>query len=353
MGVFADIDLAGHELVLFGQDKASGLKTIIAVHSTTLGPALGGARFFPYETEEEALFDVLRLSQGMTLKNSLAGLDFGGGKAVIIGDFRVDKTEALLEAYGRIVQTLGGRYITAEDVGTAPADVEVIGRQTRWALGTRRRTGGSGDPSPATARGLFGAASAASQYLWDTNDLGGRRVAIQGVGKVGYDYARRLSEAGCEVIVTDMYPPAIDRAVATLGAKAVEPDQIFAVDCDIFAPCAMGGGINDATIPLLNCRAIVGSANNQLLEDDHAQAVADRGILYVPDFVANAGGVINIAVELGGYDIERAAERIDGIYDTVLKVLGTAENEGLLPNEAAIEMAMTRLNGSAAAGSAA
>jgi leucine dehydrogenase len=350
MGVFSKIGLPGHELVLFGQDPASGLRTIIAVHDTTLGPALGGARFYPYQSEAEALTDVVRLSEAMTLKNSVAGLDLGGGKSVIIGDFREDKTEELLEAFGRVVDSLGGRYITAEDIGTQPEDLVVIGRSTRWALGKSTDAGGSGDPSPATARGLMAAIRAALQHLWGSEELHGRRVAIQGVGKVGYDYARRLTEAGAELIVTDMYPPAIQRTVEELGAKPVEPDEIYSVDCDVFAPCALGAVLNDETIPELRCAAIVGSANNQLGETRHAAMLADRDILYIPDFVANAGGVINIAVELGGYDTERAAERIDGIYDTVRSVLRTAEAEGLLPNEAAVALAKRRIDAARSAG---
>ncbi len=343
MGVFSQIGLHGHELVLFGQDPASGLRSIIAVHDTTLGPALGGARFYPYEDEDQALYDVLRLSHAMTLKNSVAGLDLGGGKSVIIGDFRKSKTDVLLESFGKLVESLGGRYITAEDIGTTPQDMDVVARRTRWAVGKSSETGGSGDPSPATARGLMAAARAVLGWANGSEDFTGRRVAVQGVGKVGYDYARRLSEQGAELVVTDMYPPAIKRAVEDLGAKAVEPEDIYAVDCDIFAPCALGGVLNDHTIPQLRCTAIVGSANNQLHEDRHAHELAERGILYAPDFVVNSGGVINVAIELGGYDIERAAARIDGIRDTVLGILKTAKREGLLPHEAAVSMGKRRI----------
>ncbi|MFQ5966202.1 MAG: Leu/Phe/Val dehydrogenase [Acidimicrobiia bacterium] len=343
MAVFEKIGLPGHELVLFGQDQASGLRTIVAVHDTTLGPALGGVRFYPYESEEAALYDVLRLSEAMTLKNSITGLDLGGGKSVILGDFREHKTEALLEEFGKVVESLDGRYITAEDIGTTPHDMTVVGRHTQWALGRSRNVGGSGDPSPATARGLLASARAVLQHLNGSPGFHGRRIAIQGVGKVGFDYARRLSEEGAELVVTDMYPPAIERAVEDLGAKAVEPEEIYSVPCDIFAPCALGAVLNDQTIPQLRCAAVVGSANNQLHEDRHAKDLADRGILYAPDFVVNAGGVINVAVELGGYDIERAGARIDKISDTLLRVLETASDEGLQPHEAAVEMANRRI----------
>ena len=343
MGVFEKIGLPGHELVLYGQDSVSGLRTIVAVHDTTLGPALGGARFYPYESEEEALYDVLRLSEAMTLKNSVAGLDLGGGKSVIIGDFRQQKSEALLLAFGRVVDSLGGQYITAEDIGTTPQDMTLVATQTQWALGRSRDAGGSGDPSPATARGLVAAAKTTLGYLNGSSTFHGRRVAIQGVGKVGYDYARRLSEEGAELIVTDMYPPAIERAVEDLGAKPVEPEEIYSVDCDIFAPCALGAVLNDHTIPQLQCAAIVGSANNQLQDEKHGKELADRGILYTPDFVVNAGGVINVAVELGGYDLERAARRIDAIGETLLSVLETATEEGLHPHAAAVAMANRRI----------
>ena len=344
MGVFAEIGVPGHELVLFGQDTDSGLQSIIAIHDTTLGPALGGARFFPYATEEEGLTDVLRLSRAMTMKASVAGLDLGGGKAVIIGDFRTQKSEALLEAFGQVVDSLGGRYITAEDIGTGAKDIGVIGRHTKWAVGRSRDDGGSGDPSPATARGLMASARATAFHLWGTENLHGYRVAIQGVGKVGFDYARRLSEEGAELIVTDMHPPAIRRAVEELGAKALEPDEIFAADCDIFAPCAMGGVLNDETIPQLKCAAIVGSANNQLLDDDHATMLEERRILYAPDFVVNAGGLINVSTELDGYSIDRAAERIDAIYDTVMNVFEEAKKAGISPHAAAVAIATRRID---------
>ena len=343
MGVFEEVAVEGHEQILFGYDKVSGLKTIIAIHSTALGPALGGTRFFPYETEDEALQDVLRLSKGMTYKAAAAGLDLGGGKAVIIGDPRADKSERLFRAYGRIVDSLQGRYITAEDVGTTTTDMDVVRRETRWALGNSVALGGSGDPSPVTARGLMAAARAVAQWLWGDPDLTGRRFAIQGVGKVGSAFAQLLTEARAEVIVTDAYESAIESAVKNYGVKPVEPDEIYTVDCDFFSPCALGGVLNGDTIPKLHCQAVVGSANNQLATGDDAERLAERGLLYAPDFVVNAGGLINVYDELHGYSRTRALYRVDAIYDATLEILKTADELGINPNEAAMKVADRRI----------
>ncbi|HEU4319441.1 MAG TPA: Glu/Leu/Phe/Val dehydrogenase, partial [Acidimicrobiia bacterium] len=311
MGVFDAVAIEGHEQILYGYDKVSGLRAIIAIHSTALGPALGGTRFFPYQSEEDALEDVLRLSKGMTYKAAVTGLDLGGGKAVIIGDPRTLKTERLFRAYGRIVDSLQGRYITAEDVGTTTTDMDMVRAETRWALGNSVALGGAGDPSPVTARGLFAATRAVAEKLWDSPDLAGRRFAVQGVGKVGSAFVRLLVEARADVIVTDAYEPAIEMAVEAFGVKPVEQDEIYTVDCDIFSPCALGAGLNATTIPKLNCEAIVGSANNQLATDEDAVRLAGRGILYAPDFVVNAGGLINVSEEISGYTPEKAAAHID------------------------------------------
>jgi leucine dehydrogenase len=341
--VFDAVAREGHEQVLYGYDKVSGLKTIIAIHSTALGPALGGTRFFPYASEDDALNDVLRLSKGMTLKAAAAGLDLGGGKAVIIGDPRADKTERLFRAYGRIVDSLRGRYITAEDVGTTTADIDMIRRETRWALGESVAHGGSGDPSPVTARGLYAAARAVAQKLWGDPDLAGRRFAVQGVGKVGSAFVQLLVEARAEVIVTDAYEPAIQSAVETHGVKPVDPDDIYGINCDIFSPCALGASLNQATIPLLNCQAVVGCANNQLATDEDALRLAERGILYAPDFVVNAGGLLNVYDELQGYSKTRALHRVDSIFDATMRILETAEEEGIDPNTAAVRVAEERI----------
>ena len=344
MGVFDSIAGDDHEQVLFGFDPVSGLKTIIAIHSTDLGPALGGTRFYPYPSEQDALTDVLRLSKGMTYKAAAAGLDLGGGKAVIIGDPHSDKSERLFRAYGRIVDSLQGRYITAEDVGTGVADMEMIRRETRWAVGIPVAEGGSGDPSPATARGLFAALTAVSEKLWGTDDLAGRRVAVQGVGKVGHAFVRLLVETRADVVVTDAYEPALRRAVEDFGVKGVDPDDIFDVDCDVFSPCALGAVLNPETIPRLSCQAVVGSANNQLATDADADRLAARGILYAPDFVINAGGLINVYEEMRGYSKTRAMHRVDSIREATLRILDTAEKRGINPHLAAVAVAEQRID---------
>lgn len=343
MPVFEEVAREGHEQILYGYDKVSGLKTIIAIHSTALGPALGGTRFFPYETEEDALEDVLRLSMGMSYKAAAAGLDLGGGKAVIIGDPRTEKSERLFRAYGRIVDSLQGRYITAEDVGTTTRDMDMVRRETQWALGNSVELGGSGDPSPVTARGLLAATRAVASKLWGSTELADRTFAVQGVGKVGSAFVQLLVEARAKVTISDAYEPAIKRAVEMFDVTAVGQDEIFEVDCDIFSPCALGAGLNENTIPLLACEAIIGSANNQLATDKDAERLADRGILYAPDFVVNAGGLINVYDELQGYSKTRALHRVDSIYEATLHILETAEEMSINPNEAAVEVAKKRI----------
>ena len=344
MFVFDEVAKEGHEQILYGHDKVSGLRTIIAIHSTALGPALGGTRFFPYESESDALEDVLRLSKGMSHKAAAAGLDLGGGKAVIIGDPRKDKSERLFRAYGRIVDSLQGRYITAEDVGTTTVDLDMIRRETKWALGTSVAQGGAGDPSPVTARGLYAATRAVAQKLWGSTGISGRRFAVQGVGKVGSAFVRLLVEARAKVLVTDAYQPAIDQAVENFGVEPVTAEDIYTTECDIFSPCALGAGLNETTIPDLNCQAIVGSANNQLATEKDAARLADRDILYAPDFVVNAGGLINVYEELQGYSKTRALHRVDSIYDATLKILETAERHDINPNEAAMKVAEDRID---------
>jgi leucine dehydrogenase len=344
LGVFDAQSFGQHEEIVFGSDPRSGLKTIIAIHSTALGPALGGTRFFPYDTEDDALDDVLRLAKGMSLKAAAAGLDLGGGKAVIIGDSREDKSERLWRAYGRIVDSLQGRYITAEDVGTTYHDMEMIRRETRWVVGIPEAEGGSGDPSPATARGLMRAMQAVSGFLWDNSDFGGRRVAVQGVGKVGSDLVRRLIEAGVEVVATDVYRPSLDAVVEQYGVKAVEPDEIYDVECDFFSPCSLGASLTPQTIPRLRCQAIVGSANNQLLTDADADLLEERGILWGPDFVVNAGGLINVHEEMRGYEVKRAAHAIDKIYLNTLRILEAARQRGVTTHRAAVDIAEERID---------
>lgn len=343
MGVFEAIGTETHEEVLFGADQASGLRTIIAIHDSSLGPALGGTRFYPYADDDAALQDVLRLARGMTLKSAAAGLDFGGGKAVIIGDPATLWSEDLIRAYGREIDTLGGRYVTAEDVGTTVEDMVIISEETPYVSGLPFDLGGSGDPSPATARGVMAALRAIGERLWGTSDLEGRRVAVQGIGKVGMDLVRRLTEVGAETIVTDPNAAAVAFATEAYGSTAVALDDIYDVPCDVFSPCALGATLNEETIPRLHCAAIAGSANNQLAADWDMDAITDRGILYAPDFVVNAGGVINIAVEADGYAPDRAAEMVDRIYDNVTAVFETADDDGVNPYVAGLRFAEGRI----------
>ncbi len=262
---------------------------------------------------------------------------------MIIGDSRTDKSERLFRAYGRIVDSLRGRYITAEDVGTTTEDMDMIRRETRWAFGNSVALGGSGDPSPVTARGMYAATRALAKWLWGDTDLTGRRFAVQGVGKVGSAYVQLLVEARAEVVISDSYEPAIEAAVEVYGVKPVEQDEIHRVDCDIFSPCALGGGLNERTIPQLNCQAILGSANNQLATDEDAARIADRRILYAPDFVVNAGGLINVYDELSGYSKTRALHRVDKIYQATERILETAAEHGINPNQAAMRVAEERM----------
>jgi valine dehydrogenase (NAD+) len=333
------------EEVVFLHDPPTGLRAIVAVHSTVLGPALGGTRCYPFPSDDAALTDVLRLSRAMTYKASAAGLDLGGGKAVIIGDPRSVKTEALLHTYGRFIEDLGGRYITAEDVGTTLADIDVIRRETRHAGGASQSLGGSGDPSVLTAYGLFAGMHAAAKEAWGDPSLEGRRVAIQGVGKVGAGLARHLREAGASVVVADVDAAAVDRLARELDVEVADPDAILAAECDVLSPCALGGALNERTIPALRCRVVCGAANNQLAAPEHAQAIASRGIVYAPDYVVNAGGIINISEEFvpGGYEPERARRSVARIEQTLTTVFQMAREQNLTPAGAADRMAEERL----------
>ncbi|MGH3443090.1 MAG: Glu/Leu/Phe/Val family dehydrogenase [Nitriliruptorales bacterium] len=317
---------AGHEQVVYAEEESVGLRCIVAIHSTALGPSLGGTRFYPYESEEDALVDVLRLSQAMTYKAACAGLDRGGGKAVIIGDPEVDKTEALLRAYGRVVASLGGRYITACDVGTYPADMAVVMRETRWVTGMDPAHGGSGDSGITTAHGVFVAIRAVAEHLWGDADLGGRHVAIQGLGKVGSRLAQNLSDAGVKLTVADVDEAALDRAVSDFGAEAVAPDEIYDVEADVFSPNALGAVLTQTTIPRLRVAAVCGGANNQLGTVDDAARLQEAGILYAPDYVVNAGGLVQVTDEMepGGYSAERTLTRTDRIGPTLLRIFALA-----------------------------
>jgi valine dehydrogenase (NAD+) len=345
LGVFDAIGSRGHEELVFGYDPASGLKSIIAIHSTALGPALGGTRFFPYANEEQALEDVLRLSQGMTLKAAAAGLDLGGGKAVLIGDPVKGKSERLWRAYGRVVDSLQGRYITAEDVGTDAQDMDMIRRETRWVVGVPVEEGGSGDPSPKTALGIRAAMRAVARFLWETDDLAGRKVAVMGVGKVGSSLVSLLLEVGATCVVADTFPPALKAVKANHPeVEVTSVEEIFGVECDIFSPNSMGGALNEQTIARLRCSAVCGAANNQLAAEDDAKRLLGRGILYAPDFVVNAGGLINVSEEIRGYNDEKARARIEKVYDNTLAVLHRAHEQGMSPHHTAVELAMERVH---------
>jgi len=341
--VFDIVTADGFEQVAYCHDPASGLRAIVAIHSTALGPALGGTRFYPYVSETDALVDVCRLAQGMTYKHAVCGNDLGGGKAVILGDPATLRSEALLRAYGRFVEGLSGRYLTAEDVGTTQADMDIIRRETSYVTGVSESLGGSGDPSPATAWGVLWAMKAVSERLWSTPTLSGRHVCISGVGKVGAALAEHLASEGAKLTVADVDPIAADSVAERLGAASVGAESAHTVPCDIYSPCALGAVLNPTTIPELRCDAVVGCANNQLAAPADAERLRHRGIVYAPDYVTNAGGVINIAEEPHGYDRQRAYDRIRIIHDTLLVVFERAEAEGMTTAAAADRLAEERI----------
>lgn len=332
-----------YEQLVFCQDKTSGLKAIIAIHDTTLGPALGGTRMWTYENEEAAIEDALRLAKGMTYKNAAAGLNLGGGKTVIIGDPRKDKNEEMFRAFGRYIQGLNGRYITAEDVGTTVADMDLIHEETNYVTGISPAFGSSGNPSPVTAYGVYRGMKAAAKEAFGHDSLEGKVVAVQGVGNVAYTLCKYLHEEGAKLIVTDINKEAVQRVVEDFDAKAVEVNEIYSVDCDIFAPCALGAIINDDTIPQLKAKVIAGAANNQLKETRHGDLIHELGLVYAPDYVINAGGVINVADELNGYNHERAIKRVETIYNNVEKVFEISKRDGIPTYVAADRMAEERI----------
>lgn len=343
MGVFTDE--TGHEQVVFCQDKQTGLRAIIGIYSTALGPALGGTRFYPYPTEQAALHDVLELSRAMAYKNALAGLDLGGGKAVIWGDPDQLKSEALLRAYGRFVESLGGRYVTACDVGTYVPDMDVVARETRWATGRSVEHGGAGDSSILTAWGVLQGMRAAAAHVWGEPSLRGRRVGIAGLGKVGKLLAGHLIEDGATVVGADVSERALEWARTTHPEIELVADTAALIrsGIDVYAPCALGGALNDETVPVLTARVVAGGANNQLAHPGIDKALAERGILYVPDYLVNAGGVIQVADELEGFDFERAKLRATGIYETTKQLLANADAEGVPPAATADRMAERRI----------
>lgn len=335
----------GHEQVVFCQDQQSGLRAIIAIYSTALGPGLGGTRFYPYPDEGAALADVLRLSKAMAYKNALAGLDLGGGKAVIIGDPATAKTEALLRAYGRFVQSLNGRYITACDIGTYSEDMDVVARECRFVTGRTVPNGGAGDSSVLTAFGVFQGMRACSEYLWGSTSLAGRTVGIEGVGKVGHRLAGHLVEDGARVVIFDTSPAAVERVVAGHPEVSVAASRAELVSgrLDVYSPCALGGAVDDATVDLLSARIICGGANNQLAHPGVEKLLADRGVVYAPDYLVNAGGVIQVADELHGFSFERAEAKAAQILTTTRQILAAADAEGVPPAVAADRLAERRI----------
>jgi valine dehydrogenase (NAD+) len=343
VNTFDRIEAGGHEQVVFCHDRPTGLRAIIAIHSTALGPSLGGTRFYPYPSEDAALADVLRLAEGMTYKAAVAGLDQGGGKAVIIGDPATDRTDELMLAYGRFIDAQAGRYVTAEDVGTTQADMDVISRVTPHVTGT---SDGSGDPSDATAFGLVWAMKALLFLSSGADDLRGTHVVVAGVGKVGSYLVGHLVEEGVRVTIADMKDQAVERVRAMYDVDAVAAADAHRVPCDIYSPCGLGGVLNATTVPELRCWAVAGAANNQLAAPECAQLLADAGILYAPDFVVNAGGIINIAEERSGagYDRGRALANVRRVYDTTLTVFDAAKRDGLTPVDAASVLARRRLD---------
>jgi len=342
MEIFSKMEEYDYEQLIFCQDKSSGLKAIIAIHDTTLGPALGGTRIYDYKTDEEAIIDALRLARGMTYKNAAAGLELGGGKAVIIGDPKKIKSKALFRAFGRFVEGLNGRYITGEDMNMTQQDAAYVNCETNYIVGLET---GSGNPSPITAYGVFKGMQAAVNEIYGSDDLKGKTVAVQGLGAVGRILAELLHEAGAKLIVTSRDQAKVGKAVAELGATAVGPDEIYGVECDVFSPCAIGAIINDKTIEQLKCRIIAGAANNQLAEPRHGDILHEKGILYVPDYIINSGGVINIIDDISGreYSKENAMKNTARIYDTCKKVFELAKREGIPTYKAADKMAEDRI----------
>jgi leucine dehydrogenase len=334
----------GFEQVAYGHDARTGLRAIVALHSTVLGPGLGGTRFYPFPDEAAALVDVCRLAKGMTYKHAAAGTDQGGGKAVIIGDPAALRSDDLIRAYAQFIDGLAGRYVTAEDVGTTQADMDLIRTITPHVSGISEHLGGSGDPSPATALGVLWAIKAVAERLWHTTSLEGRHVCINGVGKVGGALADHLHAEGARLTVADVRSAAVAAVVERTGAAEVTPAGAHAVACDVYSPCALGGALSTATIPELQAAAVVGCANNQLATPQDAQRIDRSGVLYAPDYVVNAGGVINIAQEKGGYDRARAEERIKGIHETVHRVLDLAAEEGITTAAAADLLAERRID---------
>lgn len=344
-GLFGTLTQLGHEQVVFCNDAATGLKAIIAIHNTTLGPALGGTRMWNYATEQEALTDVLRLSRGMTFKAAISGVNLGGGKAVIIGDAKIMKTEAFLRRFGKFVNSLQGKYITAEDVNMKTSDMEYINMETKFVTGLPESMGGGGDPSPVTAYGVYMGMKAAARKTFGSDSLAGKKIAVQGIGQVGYHLVEFLVKENAQVTVTDLNEDRVKAVSKELGVTGVDLSSIYDVDMDIFAPCALGASLNDDTIPRLKCSVIAGAANNQLKDEvKNGYMLVDRKVTYAPDFLINAGGLINVYTEFrGAYNRKRVMEQTEKIYLTCLEVLHKADEDKVSPQEAAIQLAERRI----------
>jgi leucine dehydrogenase len=340
MEIFERIAEHNHEQVVFCHEPAAGYKGIIAIHDTTLGPALGGTRFWNYQSDEEALIDVLRLARGMTYKAAVAGLNLGGGKAVIIGDPKTTRREMIFRAHGRFVESLGGRYYTAEDVGTSVEDMDYVMMETEYVTGV---AGGSGDPSPVTAYGTYRGIKACAREKYGSDSVSGMTVAVQGTGHVGYFLCKYLSAEGAKLIVTDIDGDRVNRVVREFGATAVAPDQIYAADAQVFAPCALGAVVNDDTIPQFRFEIVAGAANNQLAQERHGDTLHKRDILYAPDYVINAGGLINVYGELNDWSSDQARRKAGEIYDTLAQIFELAKEEGIPTYVAADRVAERRI----------
>lgn len=343
--IIREMSRMGHEQVVFCQDQQTGLNAIIAVHSTVLGPALGGTRMWNYSNELEALNDVLRLSRGMTFKASISGLDLGGGKAVIIGDYKKQKTDDLMRRFGSFVDTLNGHYITAEDVGMTPHDMEMIRQKTKHVSGTPKSLGGSGDPSPITAYGVFMGMKAAAKFKWGSDDLSGKKVLVEGVGHVGMNLVKLLSKEGAVIFSTDVSEERLSKSASDYGAIILDKDLAYDKDIDIYAPCALGASVNDSSLSRLNCEIIAGAANNQLADEErHGQMLLDKGIVYAPDFLINAGGLVSVYSELKGYDSQEVIQKTEDIYNTTLEIFSKSEVEGITSYQAAKHIAQARID---------
>ena len=342
--VLAQMMLNNHEQIVYCNDNATGLKAIIAIHNTILGPSLGGTRMWNYNNEMEALTDVLRLSRGMTYKSAVAGLNLGGGKAVIIGDAKKIKNEALLRRFGKFVDSLGGKYITAEDVAMSSRDMEVIHMETEYVSGLPENMGGSGDPSPVTAYGVYVSMKASAKEVWGSDSLSGKKVLVQGIGHVGEVLVSHLTKDGAKVYINDISEERLKEVAAKYKSEVVAADKMFDLDIDVYAPCALGGTVNDETLAKLKCKIVCGAANNQLLNENiHGEAIGKQGILYAPDYVVNAGGIINVYYELEGYNRERALAHAEKIYDTTFNLFQIAKKEGIPNYMAANRIAENRL----------